>query len=60
MSEAVTKLEEKLAALKSGLFRISPRDRVRALSTHETDDLILEMQDLADEAIEALKQVKGN
>lgn len=58
MSDAVKKLEQQLETLKQGLFNMSPRDRVRALSTHETDDLILELQDVADDALKSLKQIK--
>jgi len=57
MSDAVKKLEEQLSALKKGLFQMSPRDRVRALSAHETDDLIHELQDVADGAIQSLEQL---
>jgi hypothetical protein len=59
MSDAVKQLEEQLKALKQGLFKMSPRDRVRALSTHETDDLILDLQDVADEALKSLDQLKN-
>ncbi|MBU2863690.1 hypothetical protein QWZ13_15935 [Reinekea marina] len=58
MSDSVKKLEEQLLALKKGLFLMSPRDRVRALSTHETEDLIIELQDVADAALESLESVK--
>ena len=59
MSDATTQLEQQLNALKMGLLKISPRDRVRALSTHETDDLILELQDVADDALKALASLKS-
>ncbi|MDB9894675.1 hypothetical protein OAC77_02850 [Reinekea forsetii] len=55
MNDTVTQLTEQLKALKKGLFLMSPRDRVRALSTHETDDLIHELQDTADKALKTLE-----
>jgi len=39
MSDSKAIIEEKLAALESGLFTMS-KDRARALSNHETVDLI--------------------
>ena len=57
MSDAVKQLEEQLNALKIGLLKMSPRDRVRALSTHETDDLILDLQDIADDALKTLSSL---
>jgi hypothetical protein len=59
MSDSVKQLEEQLLALKKGLFLMSPRDRIRALSTHETEDLILELQDVADAALKTLESVKN-
>lgn len=59
MSDAVKQLEEQLEALKQGLFKMSPRDRVRALSTHETDDLILELQDVAEDALKSVKSLQS-
>lgn len=58
MSDSVKQLEEQLLALKKGLFLMSPRDRIRALSTHETEDLIIELQDVADAALKSLESVK--
>ncbi len=58
MSDAIVQLEEKLTALKKGLFLMSPRDRVRALSAHETDDLIHELQDTVEEALKSLKAIQ--
>lgn len=55
MSDSVKQLEEQLAALKKGLFLMSPRDRIRAMSTHETEDLIVELQDVADSALKTLE-----
>lgn len=59
MSDAVKQLEEQLEALKQGLVKMSPRDRIRALSTHETDDLILELQDLAEDALKSVSRLKS-
>ncbi len=58
MSDAVNSLEQQLIALQKGLLKMSPRDRVRALSTHETDDLILDLQDVAEEALKNLATLK--
>ena len=44
MSDAKNILEEKLAEMDKGLFFMS-RDRVRALSNHETEDLIDELRE---------------
>lgn len=57
MSDAVKQLEEQLKVLKIGLLKMSPRDRVRALSTHETDDLILDLQDVAEDALKTLSSL---
>ncbi len=43
MSNVKTILEEKLAQLEKGLFFMS-KDRARALSNHETEDLIDELR----------------
>lgn len=59
MSDSVKQLEEQLLALKKGLFLMSPRDRIRAMSTHETEDLIIELQDVADAALKTLESVKN-
>lgn len=59
MSNAVEQLEMQIKELKKGLFLMSPKDRVRALSSHETDDLIHELQDVADNALKTLEQLKG-
>ena len=58
MSDAVKNLEEQLIILQKGLRRMSPRDRVRALSTHETDDLILDLQDVTEQALKTLDTLK--
>jgi len=59
MNDTVKQLDEQLNALKKGLFLMSPRDRVRALSAHETDDLIHELQDVADQALKTLEGLKS-
>ena len=59
MSDAAKQLEEQLNALKLGLLKMSPRDRVRALSTHETDDLILDLQDVVEDALKSLTSLKS-
>lgn len=59
MSDAVKQLEQQLNEIKQGLFLMSPRDRVRALSTHETDELILDLQDVAEQALKSLESLKS-
>ncbi len=59
MSEAVTKLEQQLEQLQYGLLRMSPKDRVRAMSTHETDDLIIELQSVVADAQKQLAELKS-
>ncbi len=44
MSDAKKILEEKLAEMDKGLFYMG-RDRARALSYHETEDLIDELRE---------------
>jgi len=44
MSDLNNELKTELEAIKHGLFLMSATDRVRALSTHETDDLIEAMR----------------
>ena len=43
MSDSKQIIEEKLAQIAKGLFYMS-KDRARALSVHETDDLIDELR----------------
>ena len=45
MSDAKQSLQTKLEQLEKGLFLMS-KDRVRALSTHETVDLIEQLRDV--------------
>lgn len=49
MSDVKANLEEKLAKLEKGLFLMSV-DRVRALSNHETVDLIEELRQVVTSA----------
>lgn len=58
MSKAVEQLHAQLSQIKKGLFMMGP-DRVRAMSTHETDDLIVELQAVADQALAELATLKG-
>ncbi len=44
MSDAKKILEEKLAEMDKGLFYMS-KDRARALSYHETEDLVDELRE---------------
>lgn len=48
MSDNALTLEDKLARLEQGLFFMS-KDRERALSNHETEDLVEELRGLVAE-----------
>lgn len=56
MSDKLKQLEEQLNVIRKGLFRIGP-DRIRALSTHETDDLIIAMEATTDEALKTVAEL---
>ncbi|HET8902994.1 MAG TPA: hypothetical protein VFN16_03290 [Saccharospirillum sp.] len=58
MSNAVEQLHAQLSQIKKGLFMMGP-DRVRAMSTHETEDLIVELQTVTDQALAELAKLKG-
>ena len=58
MSDAANRLEEQLKQIKKGLFLMSP-DRVRAMSTHETDDLIDELRGVTEDALKNVESLKG-
>lgn len=58
MSDAANRLEEQLKQIKKGLFLMS-QDRVRAMSTHETDDLIEELRGVTEDALKNLESLKG-
>ncbi|GGX45909.1 hypothetical protein [Saccharospirillum salsuginis] len=58
MSDAANRLEEQLKQIKKGLFMMSP-DRVRAMSTHETDDLIEELRGVTEDALKNVESLKG-
>ncbi|WP_028669316.1 hypothetical protein [Saccharospirillum impatiens] len=58
MSNAVEQLQTQLSQIKKGLFMMGP-DRVRAMSTHETEDLIVELQAVTDQALAELATLKG-
>ena len=51
MSDSNNTLKTELETIKHGLFLMSAIDRVRALSTHETDDLIEAMRKNVETAI---------
>lgn len=57
MSDAVKQLEAQLEQIKKGLFLMGP-DRYRALSTHETEDLIVELQKVTDAALSTVNSLK--
>ena len=54
MSKKTTLLQD-LEQIQQGLFLMSAKDRVRALSTHETDDLIETLRSVVADAIEKTK-----
>lgn len=58
MSDAANQLAAQLKEIKQGLFLMGP-DRHRALSTHETDDLIVKLEQVAEEALKTLESIKG-
>lgn len=58
MSNSVEQLHAQLSQIKKGLFMMGP-DRVRAMSTHETEDLIVELQTVTDEALAELANLKS-
>lgn len=58
MSNAVEQLHAQLSQIKKGLFMMGP-DRVRAMSTHETEDLIVELQTVTDQALAELAKLKS-
>lgn len=58
MSDAVNRLEAQLKEIKHGLFLIGPT-RERALSTHETEDLIVKLQQVTDDALKQVESLKG-
>ncbi|MHA7880403.1 MAG: hypothetical protein ACX931_11450 [Saccharospirillum sp.] len=57
MSDAVKELEAQLEQIKKGLFLMGP-ERYRALSTHETDDLIVELQKVTESALSQVQTLK--
>jgi hypothetical protein len=59
MSNAVEQLNIQLKQIKKGLFMMGP-DRVRAMSTHETEDLIVELQTATDKALAELATLKSD
>ncbi len=58
MSDATNRLEEQLKQIKKGLFLMGP-ERIRAMSTHETEDLIVELQGVTDEALKLVESLKN-
>ncbi|MEP4548346.1 MAG: hypothetical protein ABJ000_19365 [Saccharospirillum sp.] len=58
MSNSVEQLHAQLSQIKKGLFMMGP-DRVRAMSTHETEDLIVELQTVTDQALAELANLKS-
>lgn len=58
MSDATNRLEEQLKQIKKGLFLMGP-DRIRAMSTHETEDLIVELQGVTEDALKLVESLKN-
>jgi len=58
MSNTVEQLQTQLNQIKKGLFLMGP-DRFRALSTHETEDLIVELQEVTEKALANLESLSG-
>lgn len=58
MSDAVNRLEAELKEIKQGLYLLGP-ERMRAMSTHETEDLIVKLQQVAEDALKQVDQLKG-
>ena len=54
MSNTTTLLQD-LEQIQQGLFLMSAQDRMRALSTHETDDLVETLRAVVADAIEKTK-----
>lgn len=57
MSDKLNQLEEQLTTIRKGLFRMGP-DRIRAMSTHETDDMIIALEAEADAALKVIEELK--
>ncbi len=53
MNDRQRQLKEELEAIDHGLFRISP-DCIRALSTHEADELVTELRARVEKAAKLL------
>lgn len=58
MSDAVNRLETQLKEIKLGLYLLGP-ERMRAMSTHETEDLIVKLQQVTEDALKQVDQLKG-
>jgi hypothetical protein len=57
MSDQLNQLEEQIKTIQAGLFKMGP-ERIRALSTHETDDLLVELAEVAEKAMENVQALK--
>lgn len=58
MSDKIAEVSSQLEHIKNGLFRMGP-ERIRAMSTHETDDLLLELSKVTDVALATLASMKA-
>ena len=57
MSDKLNQLEEQIKAIRKGLFLMGP-DRIRAMSTHETEDTIIALEAEADAALKIVEELK--
>lgn len=57
MNEKLAQLEEKLTAMQKGFWAMGTK-RVRALSTHETEDLCDDLEVVSREALALIKDLK--
>lgn len=58
MSDKLVELEKELEQIKQGLFLMSV-DRIRALSTHENDDLVDDLREVTESALSKVASLKG-
>ncbi len=58
MSDKIAEVSAQLEQIKNGLFRMGP-ERIRAMSTHETDDLLIELAKVTDTALATLASLKA-
>jgi len=57
MSDKLNQLEEQLKTIRKGLFLMGP-SRIRAMSTHETEDMIIALEAEADAALKVVEELQ--